>query len=120
VRFGRLLGDSGLYVAGNILRRGVSIVTMPIFTRHLSPSGYGVLSLVGTVQSLLEPLFSMGMQAAATRLYYDTPDASLRKRLFGTLLLVLLTRAVPLAALAFVVGPWIWCAFYLLRPSRQH
>lgn len=108
MKVGRIVGDSSLYVLGNVLRRGVSIITMPVFTRYLSPTGYGVLALVGTVQNLLEPVYSMGMQQAATRLYYEAPDAPTRQRLFGTLLFVLVSRAVPITALLLVLGPWLW------------
>ena len=75
---------------GNVLRRGVSIITMPVLTRYLSPSGYGVLALVGSVQSLLEPLYGMGHAGSGhATSYYEAPDAPARRRLFGTLLFIL-------------------------------
>lgn len=106
--FRRVVSDSSLYVLGNVLRRGVSIVTMPVFTRYLSPSGYGLLSVVGTVNNLLEGVYESGLRGAATRLYYEAADARAKQRLFGTLLFVLLSRAVPLTCALLVLGPWLW------------
>ena len=39
--------ESTLYTLGNVARRSFSLITMPVFTRYLSTSSYGVLSIVG-------------------------------------------------------------------------
>jgi O-antigen/teichoic acid export membrane protein/protein-tyrosine-phosphatase len=106
--FARLLSDSWLYVLGNVLRRGVSVVTMPVLTRYLSPAGYGFLSVVGTVLSMLEAVFEMGITGAATRFYYECPDQRARRRLFGTLLLVSLLGTIPLTVLLLLFGAPVW------------
>jgi O-antigen/teichoic acid export membrane protein len=60
-RLRQLLSESTLYTLGNVARRSFSLVTMPVFTRYLSTSGYGILSIVGTVQNMLEVFYELGM-----------------------------------------------------------
>ncbi len=107
-RIRQLLSESGLYALGNLLRRSFSLITMPIFTRYLSTSGYGVLSIVGTVQNMLEVFYEMGMSSASTRFYYDYRDERERQTLFGTLLLVSLAATLVLTVLLLATGAWIW------------
>jgi len=107
-RFGQLISGSGLYMLGNVVRRSFSLITMPVFTRYLSTSGYGVLSIVGTVQHMLEVFYEMGMGSASTRFYYDCRDERERQALFGTLLLFSLAATLILTVLLLATGGWIW------------
>jgi O-antigen/teichoic acid export membrane protein len=104
----QLVSQSSLYVAGNVLRRGFSLVTMPVFTRSLGPAGYGVLAIVGALQSALEVLFELGMATAATRFYYECKGEEDKRRLFGTLLIVSGALAIGQTILLFAIGPWLW------------
>jgi O-antigen/teichoic acid export membrane protein len=110
-RFARLVGDSSLYVLGNVLRRAFSLITMPVFTRYLSPAGYGVLAIVGTLQNLLEALYEMGVGAAATRFFYDTKNKHTHQVLFGTLLLFSMAATLVLTVFLLGAGSWLWGLF---------
>jgi len=60
-RLRQLANDAGLYVVGFALRRALSVITMPVFTRYLSTAGYGVLAIVGSMQNMLEVFYEMGL-----------------------------------------------------------
>ncbi|MBZ0168809.1 Polysaccharide biosynthesis protein [Candidatus Methylomirabilis lanthanidiphila] len=107
-RIGQLLSGSGLYMFGNVVRRSFSLITMPLFTRYLSTSGYGILSIVGVVQHMLEVFYEMGMGSASTRFYYDCREERERKVLFGTLLLLSLGATLVLTLLLLATGEWLW------------
>lgn len=107
-RLRQLVSEAGLYTLGNIVRRSFSVITMPVFTRYLSPSGYGVLAIVGTVQGMLEVLYEMGVSQSSTRFYYDCRDAHQRRTLFGTLLLLSLGIALVLSAVLLIWGNLVW------------
>src|SRR5262245_9959389 len=107
-RLRQLFSESTLYTAGNIVRRSFSLVTMPVFTRYLSTSGYGVLSLVGTVQNMLEVFYELGMGQSSTRFYYECETARERQTLFGTLLILSLVVTAALSIILFVAGAWLW------------
>ena len=107
-RFVQLVSESTLYVLGNVLRRGLSVITMPVFTRYLSTSGYGVLAIVGTVQNMLEVFYEMGTAQSSTRFYYDCKDKRERETLLGTLLIFSLASTLILTFLLFALGDLIW------------
>ena len=82
--FKSVLQSTGLYSIALLAQRVVGIVLLPVNTRFLSPSDYGVLELleqVGVVVSVL-----LGINLSASLGYYffetDTPDA--RRRVVGT------------------------------------
>lgn len=105
---GQLISESSLYMLGNVLRRSFSLITMPVFTRYLSTSGYGVLSIVGTVQQMLAVFYDMGLGQASTRFYYDCRDERERQTLFGTLLIFSLAATLMLTLLLLATGEWMW------------
>ena len=107
-RFVQLVSESSLYIVGNGLRRGMGIITMPILTRYLSPSGYGLIAVVGTVQNMLEVVYEFGMAAAATRFYYDCRDERERQVLFGTLLVFSMGTTLILTLGLLLAGSWMW------------
>src|SRR5262245_27868644 len=107
-RLRQLFSESTLYTAGNIVRRSFWLVTMPVFTRYLSTSGYGVLSLVGTVQNMLEVFYELGMGQSSTRFYYECRDARERQTLFGTLLILSLGATAVLSVILLAFGGWLW------------
>ena len=46
-----LLKHSAVYGVGNLLRRSISILMLPIYTRYLSPADYGHLALLDLFSS---------------------------------------------------------------------
>jgi O-antigen/teichoic acid export membrane protein len=106
--FRQLLSASWLYTLGNGLRRSLSLITMPVFTRYMSTSGYGVLAVVGSVQSMLEVLYELGTAQSSTRFYYDCRDRDEQRVLFGSLLVFSLLATGALTALLLLVGGRLW------------
>ena len=52
---------------GNVMVKALSLVTMPILTRYLSPDAYGVAALVGTLISLSSVIGLMGIDMGYSR-----------------------------------------------------
>lgn len=68
----RLFKDASLYSLSSLLARGFSLITVPIFTRILSPSDYGALDLL-TYVALLAPLvIGCALDQAVGRYYLDS------------------------------------------------
>lgn len=107
-RLFQLASDTGLYTAGNVFRRGFSVITMPVFTRYLPTAGYGTLAIVGTVQNMLEVIYEMGVAAAATRFFYQCRTDAERQKLFGTLFAFSFLASLVLTAGLLVGGGWLW------------
>ncbi len=109
-RLKKLLGESSVYTFGNVVQRSFSMITMPVFTRCLSVSEYGVLAIVGTVRELLSVFYEVGSSASSARFYYTCQDFEEEKRLFSTLLFFTSGFGIVLSLLLLAFGERIWNA----------
>lgn len=99
-----------VFGVGGVLQQGIKFLLLPVYTRYLAPSEYGVLNLILIAGSLVSIVPSETVGPALFRSYYDyqtTEERSLvvSTALFltfvlaGTLLLIGILIAQPLSAL---------------------
>jgi O-antigen/teichoic acid export membrane protein len=79
LRLGRnnLITNASIYVLGTMLQRALSFLLIPLYTRYLTPSDYGIVGLAVAVSGILSMVIGLGIYGAITRYYYeyhDTPD----------------------------------------------
>lgn len=110
-RLRRLLKETSLYSIGNILGRSISVITMPIFTRYLSVSEYGILSLVRPFREFLTIFFDMGASASSTRFYYDNDEEHYHTQLFSTLFISILALSSTFSLLLVLFAEPLWSYF---------
>lgn len=109
-RIKTLFNESFVYSVGKILGRSFSVVTMPIFTRAMSVSEYGILSLLRPFQELLRIFFEMGASASAARFYYDSDAIDYRTRLFSTLFFLIFGSSLLISVLLLLFAEPLWRA----------
>lgn len=100
-----MVRNSAIFGAGEVLLKAMTAVLAPLFTVLLTPAEYGVWGLGTMVQSLLAPLFSLGLHGAVTRFYFDTDDPAARARFQGTISTFLLVWGLALASIVLLLGP---------------
>jgi len=66
--------NSLIYTIGTILNRGIGIILIPIYTRYLSPSEYGVIDLFMILASIISLTIALEIHQAVVRYYQDTTD----------------------------------------------
>ncbi len=99
----KILSHGSVYLFGNILRRVVSFVMLPIYTRYLTPADYGTIELLSMVIDIVAILFGLRIGEAVFRFYYEYDDEKDRREvIFTSVALVSLLNA--LGALVLVVG----------------
>jgi len=102
----RLLFGSGAYATTNFALKAVNFLLITLFTRYLSPSDYGTISLAEIVAITLAAFGGLGLDTAVRRLYFHYADESSQQRRYVSSVLrfsTVLTAAV--VTLALVVGP---------------
>ena len=77
----RLLTTGAAYQFGDIVAKGLALVTLPLYTRHLSPSAYGAAESLLTAVILSSILLRVGVGEAFIRFYFDDEDAARRDRI---------------------------------------
>jgi len=104
----RLGRDTILYGVASVLSRVVAFVMLPIYTRYLTPSDYGLLAILDLSLEIALLLFSAGASAGLMRFYYKTHDPRERNQVLftawasSTALYLVGTLVLLLAA------PYIW------------
>ncbi len=66
----RLGGSSGLYAVGELARRGLAFLLLPVYTRYLDPAEYGVLELLSALSSILFACLLLGLPSALNKVYH--------------------------------------------------
>jgi O-antigen/teichoic acid export membrane protein len=60
-----------IYVTFAFLNKGLSFMLVPLFTRYLTPEGYGIYALFLTAVLISEPLMTFCVHDAIGNVYYD-------------------------------------------------
>ena len=85
---------------------------VPLYTRYLRASEFGVLSLLTITLTLVTIVLKFGLNHAFFRHYYDTDDTAHRRRIVGSTLAFLLVSGVLSTALLYLVAPQVsWLVF---------
>jgi O-antigen/teichoic acid export membrane protein len=94
-----------LYLSAAVLGRLGTIILIPLYTKRLTQSEYGGYALAATLLSLLPSLFSLGLGAAITKVFFDAPKGDLAEsqRGVGAVARGLISTALALGAVAEVV-----------------
>jgi O-antigen/teichoic acid export membrane protein len=77
----RLVTTGAAYQFGDIVAKGLALITLPLYTRHLSSSAYGAAEALLTAVILSSILLRVGIGEAFIRFYFDDEDRERRDRI---------------------------------------
>jgi O-antigen/teichoic acid export membrane protein len=103
----RLVREVAVYGAGDVAISAVSFLLIPIYTRVLTPTDYGVFALLLTIEAGAKIVMRWGVDGAFIRLYYDCPDREARQTLASSIWFFLAAVNTPLLLAGLVGAPWI-------------
>ncbi len=100
----RLVSSLAAYQLADIISKFIAVLLLPVYTRYITPAGYGVVELLANGVIFLSILVRFGMIEAFLRFYFTDEDQARRdalvRRTFVFLLVATTIAAVVLAALA--------------------
>lgn len=113
----KLFSNTILYTIGEVVPRIIAFLMMPIFTRYLEPSDYGILSYTNSVIVFIYAFCTLSLNTYVLRFYFDCKTEDEKKRLIGniflfialvnTVVLILLNFTMPLIIeKAHIAVPW--------------
>lgn len=79
-----LVRHASIYALGNILRRAVGFLMLPVYTRYLTPADYGVIGLMIFAISLVEAFFGTRLHPAIMKYYFEFKEERQRDLLIST------------------------------------
>jgi O-antigen/teichoic acid export membrane protein len=80
----RLVATGAAYQFGDIVAKGIALITIPLYTRHVSPAGYGAAASLLTAVILASIFLRAGVGEAFIRFYFDDDDGVRRDRIART------------------------------------
>lgn len=84
----RLLKHSTIYAIGNISRQLISFVMLPVYTRYLTPSDYGVVGLISFAIAMFETLLGAKMVQALPKFYHDQTTENQKNSVISTAFII--------------------------------
>jgi O-antigen/teichoic acid export membrane protein len=95
-----------IYGAGDVAIQALNFLLLPFYVRYLTPSDYGVLALLASVEATVKLFFRWGVDGAFMRFWYDDDDRG-RQRLASTLFFFLLATNGILLVVSVAAAPFI-------------
>lgn len=97
----RVIKASIGYTVGNILIKGITFFTLPIFTRLLTPNEFGIFSTYMAYEAIIAILIGLGIYAALKNAKYDYPG---QLDVFFTTLIYISTITLLVLLFVFLIG----------------
>jgi O-antigen/teichoic acid export membrane protein len=100
-----LFGRGSVYTLASALQAGSLLLVLPLATRLLSPSEFGVVATASVLQQLLGLAAALGLPSVVMLEYFAAPDgigADRARRLVGATLM----GAVVVVTVVDLAGPW--------------
>ena len=97
----KLVKNTAIYTIGMIIPKAAQFVLLPIYTRYLSPSDYGILSNVQVINSILVLLYTFALNRAIFRLYFDFKSENDKRNYLGTIFIGISISAVVVTTIVF-------------------
>ena len=99
----KIIKNTALYTIGNILPQAVAFFLLPLYSRHLSPEQYGIVSSMQVLQVMLAILFSFCLDRSIIRLFWDYKTEDDQKKFLGTITLTMIVNSLFVLIIIFLL-----------------
>ena len=79
-----LLTHSSIYGLGTVVSQLVAFLLLPVYTRYLTPTDYGVLETIGVSSGIIGLVVTVGIARALSRFYYESEKETERNKVVST------------------------------------
>ena len=98
---------SFVYMLGSIASRMIGFIMIPVYTRFLTPTDYGILELVSLTIDIVGMLAVLGINSAITRFYYDYKEQNERDEVITTALISTFALAMIPTTILIMNANWL-------------
>lgn len=82
--FKEILTHGRNYLIANLATRALAFISIPLYTRLLTPNDYGIVSIYLGVVAILSSVIALSADRSVSRYYFDQKSAEDFKRFVGT------------------------------------
>ena len=102
----RLVRSLAAYQVADVVSKFIAVLLLPVYTRYISPAGYGEVELLANGVIFISILVRLGMIESFLRFYFSDSDRERRDALARrAVVFLLITTTIAAAALAAAAGP---------------
>jgi O-antigen/teichoic acid export membrane protein len=102
----KLVKNTTIYALGDIVPRLIGFISLPILTRYLSPSDYGIVNYVNTLNTFLLALGFLSINTYYLVFYYRCDNVVAQKKLLGNLSSFVILLNLLLVAILLLFGEY--------------
>ena len=86
----KTIGHAGVYSIGVILSSAISFLMLPVYTRYLTPSDYGILEILEVTVDIVSIFTGMGIVQGLFKFYYQYEGDRDKNELVSTLFILII------------------------------
>lgn len=102
-----LAKDSAIYAVGTVASRLVGFIMIPVYTRVLTPTDYGIIETIVRLVDIISLFLALGLAEALLRHYYLAKDEDDRRRLIGTVFTLNMAVMLVGSVLTLPASPYL-------------
>lgn len=113
-----LLKNAGIYSITGIINSAIPFFLMPVLTRYMSPSDYGIVAMFSVLLAFVSPFTGLSIHGAIQRQYYEKEKINLPIYVTNCLLILICSAALvflifylfaePISKISSFPKRWLW------------
>src|ERR1041385_6808748 len=112
-RLKELFRHSAVYGLGSMVARTLGVLLLPLYTRYLSPSDYGLIETLVALSAVLTALVAQAMKSAFFRFYFDSEELERRLLVVRTAFCYVMAASTAVLVAGIVFSRQIsWVLFH--------
>lgn len=108
------------YLLASLATKALGFVLLPIYTRYLTPTDYGLLTSFEVINNILPLFFSFALDRAFDRFYHQpTASENYLRQLFSALFWFILVLGT-IAVTVLIISSYYWLPFFMEVPAYPY
>jgi O-antigen/teichoic acid export membrane protein len=101
----RLFRQSSIYFGGDIIRRGIGFLMIPLYTRYLTPADYGIIELIELFVVVAGICLGLSVVGdSMVRIYHEYSDSDDRGTVISSAIITVAVLGLAIVATVMLVG----------------
>lgn len=102
----KLFKSAGIYTMTSVINKAIPFFLLPILTRYLSPTDYGIVSMFGVLVSFLAPFTGLSVHGAIARMYYEKDTVDIKEYITNSIF-ILISSSILVSIVFFLFSNFI-------------
>jgi O-antigen/teichoic acid export membrane protein len=98
---------SSIYGLANFIQRAIALLMLPVYTRFLNTSDYGMLEILYFVVTFVSIIMGLGISEAMGRFYYDSDSANEKNKVISTTIVGFGSISIIVGLLLFFISDFM-------------